>query len=285
MASRIAAAFPSPTRYIEPFLGSGAIFFALRPESAALSDLNGDLITAFQVVRDEVDTLIERLGQISQDPESYYLVRCFTPHCEVDRAVRLIYLSRTAFNGIWRVNRRGDFNVPYGKRPRSDLVDAPGLRDASQALKIAKIEACDFEEALKQAGSGDFVYVDPPYTVRHENNGFRKYNEILFSWEDQERLARAVACAVQRGAGVLVSNARHATIRELYPSFREFPLTRSSCIAADGSARIQVTESLFVSSNLALRESIEGVLCGKGTGHRPERDRTKPSQSSLDLPA
>jgi DNA adenine methylase len=247
LAPRIIRYFPdSYGRYVEPFLGSGAVFFKLRPGSATLSDLNPDLMCAYRVVRDSVEELISGLRRLSQDSDSYYIVRADRPHDEVGIAVRFIYLVRVAFNGIWRVNRRGEFNVPYGKRPRRDLVEAEALRLTSRALQGVTLLSGDFAEVLEMCGPGDLIYADPPYTVRHENNGFRKYNEILFSWDDQVRLASALRVALTKGARVVVSNARHPSVRELYSGFREIALDRASCVAASVDARQRVTESLFV---------------------------------------
>lgn len=237
----------TPDRYLEPFVGSGALFFELNPNRAVLSDVNRELINAYVVVRDSVDEVIDGLNRLQQDSTTYYRIRAQEPRGEVGRAVRFIYLNRTSFNGLWRVNRDGVFNVPFGNRPRPDLVKEARLRAASHVLQRVELVVCDFERTLRRSKLGDFVYVDPPYTVKHEENGFRRYNEALFSWEDQERLARAARMAAARGARVVVSNARHSLIRQLYSDFTEVKVERSSRLAADVEARTTVKESLFLS--------------------------------------
>jgi DNA adenine methylase len=239
---------PSFGTYFEPFVGSGAVFFALGPARANLSDINSELINAFTVVRDRVEDLIFGLEELRQNAKTYYRIRSEAPQTELDRAIRFTYLNRTAFNGIWRVNRDGAFNVPYGHRPRKDLVKAEKLRLASRSLSKVKLNTIGFEAAFKKVREGDLVYVDPPYTVKHENNGFRRYNEALFSWKDQETLASVAVRAAERGAHIIVSNASHPLVRALYRDFREVKLNRSSRLAADISARTTVKESLFVSS-------------------------------------
>lgn len=249
LAPAILLHFPTSMRtYYEPFLGSGAMFFAVRPRRAMLSDSNSELINAFEMVRDKVEAIIDRLDNLEQDADTFYRLRATVPEDSLDRAVRFVFLNRTAFNGLWRVNRDGEFNVPYGKRQLRDLVKADTLRAASNSLSQSQLKHCDFALAVKKAGDGDLVYLDPPYTVKHELNGFRRYNESLFSWGDQERLSDIAKAVAARGAKVIVSNASHPSVASLYKgSFREITLERSSRLAADPIARSHVRESLFVS--------------------------------------
>lgn len=250
LAAEIVARFPATyRRYFEPFVGSGAVFFQAKPDQAVLSDINPELMNAYRVVRDRVEEVIAWLSEQRQSKTAYYAIRRLKPQYDVDRAGRFIYLNRTAFNGIWRVNRRGEYNVPYGYRPRKDLVDAEGLRNASEALARAEFRDIGFERVLKDAKAGDLVYADPPFSVAHENNGFRKYNEVLFSWEDQTRLAETLAELANKGVSVVVSNAHHQSVRKLYEGFSRAVLTRPCTVAGTIDARTEVKEFLFVSEN------------------------------------
>src|ERR1039457_1165848 len=196
-------------RYFEPFLGGGAVFFALQPEVAMLSDVNADLISTYTEVRSRPHELVRRLKQLPVDRATYNNLREAEPENRVDRAVRFLYLNRTAFGGIYRLNRNGGFNVPFGggQRTPAPLWEDGLLLDASRSLRSAEISVADFEEALVGAGPGDLVYCDPTYTVAHNNNGFVRYNERNFSWEDQKRLADTCQRLAREGATVLVSNA------------------------------------------------------------------------------
>jgi DNA adenine methylase len=248
LADRIRAHIPdSYGRYIEPFAGSGAVFFATAPRRATLGDLSPELTNAYEAIRDDVDGVIEWLKCQRQTEAAYYRIRALTGLPRVERAARFIYLNRTAFNGIWRVNRHGQFNVPYGFRPRPDLVDGPGLRAASRALKGIRVITGDFELTLRHAKSGDVVYADPPYTMAHSSNGFRKYNEILFSWADQQRLARVLNRLAAQQVRIVVSNSDHVDVMKLYPEFRPIMIDRYSSIAGKSSARGVFREALYVS--------------------------------------
>jgi DNA adenine methylase len=198
---------PHFNRYFEPFLGGGAIFFALRPKRAILSDINPELINAYMQIRDNVDCIIKALGRLRNDRGTYQRVRAADPQDNVKKAVRFIYLSKTAFNGMYRVNREGRFNVPFAGQHRK-VLDPDALRVASAHLQGHQLMVRDFADGLMMAKAGDFVYCDPPYTVLHNNNGFLRYNERLFSWADQKRLADLAIAAVCLGARVMVSNAR-----------------------------------------------------------------------------
>lgn len=238
---------PSPTgRYFEPFLGGGALFFSLLPKNACLSDTNEDLIGCYRQIRDDPQGLSELLINMPRDRDFYYEVRGSRPTTVQGRAARVIYLSTLAFNGIYRVNKAGHFNVPYGNREYSaDLWSADRLTSYSKALRKAVILGRDFAFVLDTASAGDFLYFDPPYTVTHSNNGFVKYNGTIFSWQDQQRLANVVAELDRRGCRVVVSNAFHPSVRALYPNLEASVVTRSSTMAADITKRRPVQEYLF----------------------------------------
>lgn len=226
------------SRYIEPFLGGGAVFFHLQPQKALLSDLNSELIDVYQAVKSDWRFVVEllRTHQSSHSKEYYYQTRESIPGCIFLRAARTLYLNRTCWNGLYRVNLNGKFNVPIGTKTNV-LYDESSFEGVSKALQSSKISCGDFEHNLKLARKGDFVFVDPPYTVKHNLNGFIKYNEDLFKWEDQVRLSKAVKKAVARGAEVLVLNANHESIRELYEEFNQISLLRSNVLASKSEFR------------------------------------------------
>jgi DNA adenine methylase len=242
-------------RYVEPFLGSGAMFFALRPPKALLSDLNPDLINCYRAIRDAPEGIAERLAEHHRlhDKAHYYDTRAAKPDDPVERAAWFIYLNRTCWNGLYRVNRRNEFNVPIGTKT-SVVLPNDDFKGASRILSGVEILNQDFEATLDAAEDGDFVFVDPPYTVKHNLNGFLKYNDKIFSWADQMRLRNAVVRAAARGARILVTNANHASIREIYDGVgRQQVVGRASVLAASAAHRTQ-TEELVIQTWLDFRD-------------------------------
>jgi DNA adenine methylase len=225
-------------RYVEPFIGSGAVFFSLCPQRAIISDTNAELILTYAAVKADWQAVwreLERMQQLHCE-EFYYTTRASLPATDTLRAARFLYLNRTCWNALYRVNRRGEFNVPIGTK--TDVLAGGELSSCAKALESAEIIACDFGVTMQKAGPGDLIYVDPPYTVRHNVNGFLKYNQTLFSWEDQIRLRDEVIAAQGRGAKVIVSNAAHESVRALYSGVGEIQtLERASVIAGKSSAR------------------------------------------------
>lgn len=238
---------PIAGKYIEPFLGGGAIFFALRPFQAILSDANFELINAYQAIRDDP----EKIAQILQEhhrlhsKEYFYKMRDYKPRCGFRMAARFIYLNRTCWNGLYRVNLSGKFNVPIGTKS-AVVMPTDNWHAMSNLLKPVKLICGDFEDSIQEAGRGDLVFADPPYTVKHNFNGFIKYNDALFSWTDQVRLRDALLCARQRGARIIVTNAHHASIRELYQEhFLLEPIARASVLAGSSAHRGRYEELLI----------------------------------------
>jgi DNA adenine methylase len=238
---------PISGTYYEPFLGGGAVFFSLRPKRAVLSDTNADLINTYRKVRDYPTDVLRRLKRLNVDEATYYRIRRTDPKDPLERAVRFLYLNRTAFGGIYRLNSEGKFNVPYGGGERSHeaLWERRLVITASDALASARLRRADFEDVVALAGKGDAVYCDPTYTVAHENNGFVRFNESNFSWADQVRLAQATSRAAKRGATVIISNAYHTSIRHLYAGATFRRLERHSRVSADPSKRRLVKELLI----------------------------------------
>lgn len=234
--------------YYEPFLGGGAVFFHLLPAKSILSDINNDLVLAYQTVQSEYKAVLEAVRTMDVSREAYYRIRAMSPHTNITKAARFLYLNRTAFAGMYRLNSNGQFNVPFGggQRTPAPLWERNLLREASHALNGVTIMCADFEQVLKMAGEGDVVYCDPTYTVVHDRNSFIRYNEKNFSWADQKRLAKEAKAAVLRGATVLVSNAHHSSIRGLYLDAGVRHLKRRSLISANPSKRCEVKEYLFI---------------------------------------
>ena len=234
-------------KYIEPFLGGGAVFFALSPKDAYLSDSNEELVNAYNRIKGDRLKIEKSLArfQAKHDSDFYYKVRDKSnPTDPIARAVRFLYLNRTCFNGIYRVNKNGDFNVPIGTKDAVSFEDGY-LDKVSEALKNVRIRRRDFAVAIGKANKNDFVFIDPPYTVMHNNNGFVKYNAQLFSWTDQARLATSIKAAAERGALIMMSNADHESVRTLYDGFgSHHVLSRSSVLAGDPGKRRSATELL-----------------------------------------
>lgn len=205
--------------YFEPFLGSGAMFFALQPERAVLSDINEDLINTYRVVAAEPKRLIADLQKLSVDAETYYRIRKWEPNTRYERALRFIYLNRTCYGGLYRTNSQGKFNVPFGGGSRTPAIlwKKKILEKASELLRQPKIQllVSDFEPILSKAGWGDVVYCDPVYTTTAFEQ-FDRYNPKVFRWAEQERLRNAVYEAYARGALIVISNVYAKDIRNLY---------------------------------------------------------------------
>lgn len=245
LVDRHADIFPEFSgRYIEPFLGGGSVFFHLSPKSGVLSDTNRDLIDCYQQIKlshGSVKSLLERHRDL-HSKEYYYLVRSEEPTCPVERAARFIYLNRTCWNGLYRVNLKGKFNVPIGDKD-SVIFENEDFSIISNALNDLEILCQDFEKSIDLASDGDFIFVDPPYTVKHNFNGFIKYNENLFSWDDQIRLRNSLVRASERGASVLLTNADHASVHELYVGIgAAYHLERKSVLSGKKEARGSVHE-------------------------------------------
>lgn len=233
--------------YHECFLGGGSAFFYLTPEKKAyLYDTNEELIETYAQVRDNVDLVIKKLETFKNTEEEYYKIRAtkmLKPHT---RAARFIYLNRCSFNGIFRVNNRGIYNVPYGRRKNVDIVSRDVLFNASRALQAAEIKTSDFQLALPNINKGDLVFLDPPYTVAHENNGFIEYNQKLFSWKDQERLEKFVNSIIEKEAYFILTNASHNSILDLYGKCGKiFKHSRHSQVGGRNKTRGMYNELIF----------------------------------------
>lgn len=240
-------------RYHEPFVGGGALFFALcgtgrlGRKGARLADVNPELINCYLVVRDQVEALI-RLLLLHQNEESYYYrIRALDPRTldPVQRAARLIYLNKTCFNGLFRENSRGIFNVPFGRYAKPRVCAADDLRAASAALRGVAIELSPFEAVGRCARRGDTVYFDPPYMPVSATSSFTGYSAGGFDEDAQIRLALLAASLAERGVNVLLSNSVAPLIQQLYQGFQIEEVQASRAINSRSDRRGKVSELLI----------------------------------------
>ncbi len=234
-------------RYYEPFVGGGAFFFALKPSRATLSDRNSELITAYRALRNDPEGVIRLLSRYPYEADFYYRLRARTPRSPRAIAARLLYLNRACWNGLYRVNKMGKFNTPFGRFANPTICDQNRIFAAAKLLGRARLCVADFEVVASKARAGDFVYFDPPYVTGHTNNGFLKYNSRLFSWLDQERLAQCAVRLAKAGVNVLVSNADHLAVIGLYRGLSCYRIARRSFISGRSTSRGFVTEALLCS--------------------------------------
>lgn len=214
---------PSKNTYYEPFVGGGAVFFDLHPQKAALSDMNKELVTTYNVVKNNVEGLIRSLRKHVYEKEYYLRVRAKDPAklTDVEVASRFIYLNRTGFNGLYRVNSAGRFNVPFGRYTNPKICDAENLRKVSKALQRVTIRHEDYQHVLKRAKKGDFVYLDPPYHPLTTTAAFTSYTANGFSAEDQIRLRNVFVELHKRGCYVMLSNSSAAFIKKIYSEIKD----------------------------------------------------------------
>lgn len=236
-------------KYIEPFLGSGAVFFALQPKQALLSDINSELIELFLVMRDKPFELQEKMiwHQKHHSNDYYYSTRAKQPRTDVNRAARMLYLNRTCFNGMYRVNKFGKFNVPIGSKGNC-IYDIDSFSDYAELLKTAEICNKDFEEIINMAQPGDYIFADPPYAVG-ERIIFTKYNDKLFTWNDQIRLFSALNLAKEKNVHIISTNVYCKELFEMYSKagFNVISINRPCMIAGNPEKRRSVQE-LIVST-------------------------------------
>ena len=235
-------------RYFEPFLGSGAMFFAFGPKSALLSDLNQELISTFLEISRNPESLLTRLNSMPATRMDYYRIRGWQPNTPFDRAVRFIYLNRNCYGGLYRENMQGVFNVPYGGEERNHkyLCGNGAIPLAASLLNRSgvKLRVSDFDKVLSLACRGDVVYCDPTYREVTRKQ-FDRYGKVIFNWTDQERLARSATEAYRRGAVVVLSNTTSNGIRTLYREAAVVKVTRRKGLGTWGNVNKQV-EYLFI---------------------------------------
>ncbi|HSG17679.1 MAG TPA: DNA adenine methylase [Anaerolineae bacterium] len=257
LLSQYAGYFPPPStigRYYEPFIGSAAIFFHLQPAEARLADVNQNLVEVYRVVQQDVERVICSLKGHKNERDYYYRVRDQDPAelTPAHRAARLIYLNRTCYNGLYRENQKGRFNVPFGRYDNPTICDEDRLRRASQALQGVELVDDDFEVVVAPAGLGDFVYFDPPYVPLSNTSNFTAYNRYGFDLDDQRRLAEVIGRLTRQGCRVMLSNSSAPLVYELYdrPEYRLVPIQARRSINSKAGGRGPVKELLILNYGL-----------------------------------
>lgn len=241
------------TAYCEPFLGGGAVLFALQPKRALVNDLNQDLITVYRVIKEDADALIEHLSRHENTPEYFYRIRdldrdkeAYAAMSDVEKASRLLYLNKTCYNGLFRVNVSGAFNSPYGHYRRPNIVNEQTIRGVSRYFNSCDITffSGDFASVLEQVPKGGFVYLDPPYDPVSDTASFTGYNRGGFGREEQVRLKECCDALTARGVKFLLSNSATPFIRELYGSYRVSIVQARRAVNSVASRRGAIEEVL-----------------------------------------
>lgn len=231
-------------RYVEPMVGGGALFFRLAPRESMLADINDDLINFYKILKEKPTELIDTLMRLRASPRHYYRLRAQRQGNPVQRAVRFAYLNRLCWNGLYRVNGRGEFNVPIGDRLPRRLWNEADLKCAARALRSVRLLSGDFEETLCHVRGDDFVFLDPPYPRgSREALGFNRYSPGRFTLEDHRRVAGWVEKLTEVGAKVMLTLAHSTTICSQYPdSLDRRVITSDSLISCNGASRRKVQE-------------------------------------------
>jgi DNA adenine methylase len=245
--------------YFEPFVGAGAVLFDLQPQTALINDVNEELVNCYRVIKDDPEGLIAHTRQHRNAEEYFYRLRSldrepgFKNLSSIERASRIIYLNKTCYNGLFRVNSQGQFNVPFGKYANPVIVDEIVIRAVSRYFNEAHVQISndDFELALSGAGRGDFVYLDPPYDPLSDTSSFTGYNLNSFGRDEQRRLHRVCDELTRRGCKVLLSNSATDFIRELYSDASRYTIVEVEAnrnINSVGTSRGKISE-LLISNN------------------------------------
>ena len=241
------------TAYCEPFLGGGAVLFALQPKRALVNDLNQDLITVYRVIKENADALIEHLSRHENTPEYFYRIRdldrdkeAYAALSDVEKASRLLYLNKTCYNGLFRVNASGAFNSPYGHYRRPNIVNEQTIRGVSRYFNSCDIAffSEDFAAVLDRVPRGGFVYLDPPYDPVSDTASFTGYNRGGFGREEQVRLKACCDALTARGVKFLLSNSATPFIRELYSSYHVSIVQARRAVNSVASRRGAIEEVL-----------------------------------------
>ena len=242
--------------YYEVFIGGGALLFHLQPKKAVINDSNKELINCYKVIRDDPEELIEDLKTHKNEAEYFYNIRKLDRHkkkynklSDIQRASRIIYLNKTCFNGLFRVNSQGQFNVPFGKYKNPDIVNEVVIKEVSKYLNNNEIiiKNQDFEDALNTAQKDDFIYLDPPYDPVSNTASFTSYDMKGFGKKEQEKLKNAVDSLHKKGCKILLSNSYTEFIRNLYNDkyYNQIIISATRSINSKGNKRGKIEEILI----------------------------------------
>ena len=239
--------------YYEPFVGGGALLFYLQPKKAIVGDINAELINCYQVVKNSISELIKELSKHLNDKDYFYQVRSwdreqsYVCRSTIEKGSRIIFLNKTCFNGLYRVNSKGQFNTPFGKYKNPNVADIETLNDVSEYLNKSSIEILnlDFEDCLKSATENDFVYLDPPYDIISSTANFTAYNQKGFNKSEHNRLKLTVDRLTAIGCKVLVSNACTEFITELYRDYQQIEVKAKRAINCKANKRGDLAEILI----------------------------------------
>ena len=227
--------------YIEPFVGGGALLFELLPEKAIINDINIELINAYLVIKNHPDKLIESLKKHKNQEEYFYKIRALNPEklTSIERASRFIYLNKTCFNGLYRENSKGEFNVPFGNYKNPKILDEENIKAISEYLNNANIKILnkDYKEVCEMAQKGDFVYLDPPYYPLSKTSSFTKYTKYDFTEKDQKELSKIFKELDKKGCFVMLSNSNTDFIKELYKDYKIIEVHANRAINSNGNGR------------------------------------------------
>lgn len=247
-------------KYYEPFLGGGALLFYLQPSRTVVSDSNADLVNCYRVLRDSPDKLLEEIDKLENTKDFFYKIRemdrqpSYAELSPVVKAARIIYLNKTCFNGLFRVNKQGQFNAPFGNYKNPTILDPAVAKAVHKYLKQQEVTVlnCDFEKTVLTARSGDFVYFDPPYDPVSSTSSFTGYDLNGFNRNEQQRLKRVCDKLTEQGVAILLSNSDTPFIRELYNDkcYRVHVVQARRNINSVGSGRGKINEVL-VRNNVA----------------------------------
>lgn len=239
--------------YHEPFLGGGSVYYYLNPPGKSfLSDTNKVLINSFLQIRDNVEEVISTLRRYNNTKEDYYKIRKIKYTDPAKQAAQFFYLNRTGYNGIYRVNFKGQYNVPYGYKNYKILYHFDRYRKASKQLQAANLYVDDFETSLDNVKENDLVFLDPPYTASYTINGFIKYNEKLFSWEDQARLADFLMEIKKKKAFYILTNAKHKDVYKLFSKINKPITMKRACLVGGKQAKRGIVEEYVFTNTIPL---------------------------------
>jgi len=235
-------------KYHEPFIGGGAIFFHMNPKQALISDFNAELIETYNAIKNNPHEVIKHIKSFKNTKEDYLKIRVQNFQSVEKRAARFIYLNQTSFNGIYRVNSDGKYNVPYGYREKYTF-DFDNILNVNKVLQSVDIKHLDFRKCIENVEENDLVFLDPPYTVAHNNNGFIQYNQKIFSLEDQYGLKDLIMRIKEKKAYYILTNANHPKIREIFDVGDKITeVTRASMIGGKGAVRGKYSEVIITNT-------------------------------------